>query len=274
MTAGHDGRAERDARAGHDGRAGQDARAGHAGCGGQTPPGGTGTDPLMAAITGDPLPPGARADAAALAEHRSAVSDVALLREQLGVIAQALSEPPAAGRAPAPVAPARTRAPRPRRRPLALVLGTLAVACAAAVATGLGGLPFGADGDTGEASGASAADAGAKTEAPAHGAPGLLACARLVAEGTVTAVERVPGTDRYRVTLDVTRSYRPADGDDRAAFTLEGAPARLRAGDEVLVVMPRHGTVPDALFVGEREIAPERAALGAARPPSPGPTCT
>ncbi|MFF8449344.1 hypothetical protein ACF06Q_16850 [Streptomyces leeuwenhoekii] len=233
----------------------------------------------MAAITGDPLPPGARADAAALAEHRSAVSDVALLREQLGLIAQALAEPPAAGRAPAPApgpAPARTRtrAPRPRRRPLALALGTLAVACAAAVATGLGGLPVGADGDTGEASGASAADAGAKTDAPAYRAPGLLACARLVAEGTVTAVERVPGTGRYRVALDVTRSYRPAEGDDRAAFTLEGAPARLRAGDEVLVVLPRHGSVPDALFVGEREIAPERAALGAARPPSPGPSCT
>ncbi|AJP05629.1 hypothetical protein TU94_11440 [Streptomyces cyaneogriseus subsp. noncyanogenus] len=231
----------------------------------------------MAAITGDPLPPGARADAAALAEHRSAVSDVALLREQLGLIAQALTEPPAAGRAPAPApgpAPARPRAPRPRRRPLALVLGTLAAACAAAVATGLGGLPLGADGDTGEASGVSAADAGAKTDAPASGVPGLLACARLVAEGTVTALERVPGTGRYRVTLEVTRSYRPAEGDGRAAFTLEDAPARLRAGDEVLVVLPRHGSVPDALFVGEREIAPERAAVGAARPASPEPSCT
>jgi hypothetical protein len=137
--------------------------------------------------------------------------------------------------------------------------------------TGLGWLLVRADGGAADAAGASAADAGGKTRAPAYAAP--LACAPLVAEGTVTAVERVPGTGRYRVTLEVTRSYRPAEGEDRAVFTLDGAPARLRPGDEVLVALPRDGAVPDALFVGEGEIAPERAALTAARSASPGPSC-
>ncbi|NEY33481.1 hypothetical protein GTU99_14975 [Streptomyces sp. PRKS01-65] len=153
------------------------------------------------------------------------------------------------------------------------MLGTLAVACAAAVAAGLAWPLVPADGGGGEAASGAAADAGAKSRAPAYTAPGPLACARLVAEGTVTAVDRVPGTGRYRVTLDVTRSYRPAEGEERAAFTLEDAPARLRTGEAVLVALPRQGAVPDALFVGEREIAPERAALTAAGSASPGPAC-
>ncbi|EGX56000.1 hypothetical protein SZN_30107, partial [Streptomyces zinciresistens K42] len=39
-----------------------------------------GTDPLMAAITGEPLSPEDRADAAFTAEHRAAAADVAVLR--------------------------------------------------------------------------------------------------------------------------------------------------------------------------------------------------
>lgn len=65
-----------------------------------------GVDALLAAITGEPLTDEARADAAFMAEHRSAAADVALLREQLGIIGHALAEPmppaPAPGHAPAP----------------------------------------------------------------------------------------------------------------------------------------------------------------------------
>ncbi|NEC75920.1 hypothetical protein G3I25_30835, partial [Streptomyces rochei] len=43
-----------------------------------------GQDALLAAITGEPLPPGAGADARD--EHRAAVADVALLRAQLDVL--------------------------------------------------------------------------------------------------------------------------------------------------------------------------------------------
>lgn len=42
-----------------------------------------GADPLMAALTGEPLPPGAEADPACLAAHRAARTDLALLREHL-----------------------------------------------------------------------------------------------------------------------------------------------------------------------------------------------
>ncbi|MEV5358713.1 hypothetical protein AB0L15_37690, partial [Streptomyces sp. NPDC052693] len=52
--------------------------------------GGADGDPLMAAITGEPLPQDA--DAAARAEHRAARADVALLREQLGLVGDALAD--------------------------------------------------------------------------------------------------------------------------------------------------------------------------------------
>lgn len=293
MTAGHaghtghagpdepDGRPGRDGPAGRDGR---DGRAGHpksAGRDGHDYDGGAAADPLMAAVTGEPLPPRARSDAGLRGEYRSAVADVALLREQLGVIAEALVERPGAVAAPAPPPePARVRPPRPRRRPRRrpLALGTLAVACAGAVAVGLGWPLVRAGGGAGEAAGSgAAADAGAKADASAgysFGGAGSLACAALVAEGTVTAVERVPGADGYRVTLRVTRAYRTAAGErESVRFVLDGGAVRLHPGDRVLVGSARQGAKPEALFVGEREIAPERAALTAAGLASPAPSC-
>ncbi|MGF0171542.1 hypothetical protein ACQF36_13840 [Streptomyces sp. Marseille-Q5077] len=71
-----------------------------------------GVDALMAAITGEPLTDEARADAAFMAEHRSAAADVALLREQLGIIGHALTEP-----MPASPAPERPRNPPPYDSP-------------------------------------------------------------------------------------------------------------------------------------------------------------
>ncbi|MER6091866.1 hypothetical protein [Streptomyces bluensis] len=53
-----------------------------------------GMDALMAAITDEPLPEGALDDTAFAAEHRSALADVALLREQLGLIGHALAGDP------------------------------------------------------------------------------------------------------------------------------------------------------------------------------------
>ncbi|WP_330339945.1 hypothetical protein [Streptomyces sp. NBC_00557] len=53
-----------------------------------------GMDALMAAITGEPLPEEARRDPAFLARHRAAEADVAVLRDQLSRIAQALTGEP------------------------------------------------------------------------------------------------------------------------------------------------------------------------------------
>ena len=147
-----------------------------------------GHDALMAALTGEPLPPGADADSRDA--YRSAAADVALLREQLGILGRVLGEPPPEPEAarPAPVA-----RPRPRRRPLRLALGTLAVACAGVVVAGLGWLVVQGPGSSADDAAADSAASGAEQGGPAaggktgagFGTPRYLACARLVAEGTV-----------------------------------------------------------------------------------------
>ncbi|MDI9834801.1 hypothetical protein [Streptomyces sp. KAU_LT] len=243
-----------------------------------------GADALMTAITGDPLPPGAREDAAFLAEHRAAEADLAVLREQLGVIGRALAEPPPAAPAPAPAPVRPVRAPaRPRRRAFTLALGGLAVTAAASVMAGLGWLIAGGAGEGDSAS----ADAGSAAEkqsdaaaAPAFGSPRYLACSRLVAEGEATAVERLPGTSTVRITLRLTRTYHPdgdAPGDKPGAeqvFVVDDSVVPgIRAGDPVLVGVPRDARQPDFWAVGERDIAPERAGITAALPEARGLAC-
>ncbi|MEU0223712.1 hypothetical protein ABZ177_05090 [Streptomyces sp. NPDC006284] len=242
-----------------------------------------GDDALMAAITGEPLPPGADADAEAA--YRSATADVALLREQLGVLGRSLGGPPPA-RGAAPVArPAR----RPRRRPFALALGTLAVACAGAVMAGLGWLVVQGGGATDTGADSAAADdkrAGSAEAGVAFGSPRYLACARVVAEGTVTGAEPLPGTGTHRITLDVTRSYKPEarpDGADAAdpvtpadepmTFVLDDTTARLSAGDHALIGVPRYGDTPDTVITGEEALAAERARITASLPESRTLTC-
>ncbi|MGW0496365.1 hypothetical protein ACWD0Z_13290 [Streptomyces sp. NPDC003007] len=202
-----------------------------------------GADPLMVALTDEPLPPEAHEDAAFLAEHRSAAADVALLREQLGITGHALSEAPEAEPAhredPAPVLSA-----RPRRRPLAIAVAALAVACAGTLVTGMGWLLVQTRGDSGDAASGSSAqqDSGgdAKLSAPGYGA-----CARLIVEGDVTGIEPVPGTAQDRITLEVTRSYKAAEEKDEVTFVIDRAvDPRLRTGDHVLDGIPASRGVP------------------------------
>ncbi|KUL32058.1 hypothetical protein [Streptomyces regalis] len=214
----------------------------------------TGADALLAAITGEPLPDDARADAAFMAEHRSAAADVALLREQLGLIGQALTEPPAEAKAPEPV-PLR-RPSRVRRRAFTLAFGTLAVAAVASVVAGLGWLV--SQGGDGLASGGSADEASSKQAGADFGSPRYLACARLVVEGDVTAVVPVPGTAQERITLRVTRFYQPDKSDDEeVTFAMEEGV--VHQGEHVLVGVPQHAAAPDLWAVGEKDIAVERA---------------
>lgn len=214
-------------------------------------------DPLMAVITDEPLTDAARADAAYLAEHRSATADVALLREQLGVLGAVLTEEPdRTAQAPAPV---RVR-PHRRRFPV-LALGAAGIAAAGATVAGLGWLLVQANGGASQnvQSSADEAQSDAKTGGPL-GSPEYLACARLVAEGEVTKARPVPGTGEERVTLDVTRSYKPAKGSAEVTFTIP-AGAGLDEGVEVLVTI-RHGrTSPDFWLVGEEAIADQRLLL-------------
>ncbi|GAA2579079.1 hypothetical protein GCM10010304_20460 [Streptomyces roseoviolaceus] len=63
-------------------------RDGSDGCGGGEY---DGMDALMAALVGGPVPEGARQDAGYMAAHRAAVTDVALLREQLTLMGDTLA---------------------------------------------------------------------------------------------------------------------------------------------------------------------------------------
>ncbi|MGW1273270.1 hypothetical protein [Streptomyces sp. NPDC002491] len=269
-----------------------------------------GLDALMAAICDEPLPDESRADDAFMAEHRSATADLALLREQLGALADALTAEPAEPAGPADRAgrrgvpahrPGRVRRPRPSRpsrfpqpsRPTAaarlrpLVLRAAGVAAAGAMVFGVGWGVFqvgqGASDDA-DAKASSASDEGTGAgRAGSEGAgdsgsplgdPGYLVCARLVVEGEVTDVRPLPGTARERVTLRVTHAYRPAVSAPEAGFEMERDMDPLLAeGDRVLVALGRGSATPDVWAVGEADIAPERTALLRALPETDGLTC-
>ncbi|MDX3803080.1 hypothetical protein [Streptomyces sp. AK04-3B] len=262
-----------------------------------------GLDALMAAIADEPLPDESRADDAFMAEHRSATADLALLREQLGLLADALTAQPAA-RTEQRTAPAhrpgRFRRPRPRAsrfpspsRPTPtarlrpLVLRAAGVAAAGAMVFGAGWavvqVQHGASDDA-DAKASAASDAGAGADGSgAKGAensgspladPGYLVCTRLVVEGEVTDVRPLPGTTRERVTLRVTHAYRPAVSTPEAAFEMEhDMDPLLAAGDHVLVALGRASATPDVWAVGEADIAPERTALARALPETDGLAC-
>lgn len=264
--------------------AGRDGRDGYAGPDGLDRT--TGTDALMAAITDEPLSDEARADAAFMAEHGSAVADLALLREQLGIIGRALAEQAAPVPVPEPEpkpdpvpAPAPARQPsRARRRMFSVALGGLAVATAASVLVGLGWLlrQTGA-GDAmsaGEGSAADSKQAASPAAGTAFGSPHYLVCSRLVAEGRATAVERLAGTRSLRVTLRMTRYYKPDKGEQELTFVVdENVVPGLREGDQVLIGVPQGGRQPDFWAVGERNIAPERPWITASLPKSRKLTC-
>lgn len=146
-----------------------------------------GMDALMAALLDEPLPEDALRDAEYVASHEAAVADLALLREQLGLIGEALAAPdedaatgvapgrvgaarpgdtagaetdpgPVSGPASAPTAsvtPLPSRPPRARRA-LRITGGTLAAAAAASVVLviGWGVLQTGGGASTSKSSGA------------------------------------------------------------------------------------------------------------------------
>ncbi|MGW7566008.1 hypothetical protein ACWGJV_07000 [Streptomyces tendae] len=235
-----------------------------------------GYDALMAAITGEPLPPDAGADARG--EHRSATADVALLREQLHLLGDALGEPVVRERPRAAAAP-----PPRRRRPFRLAVGVLAAACAGVLVTGLGWLVVQSGSGASEDAASSAADkSAARPSSPAagqeaavvFGTPRYLACARLVAEGTVTAADPVPGAARHRITLRVTRAYAPEESTGTAtAFVLDDTLATLAPGDRVLVGALRDRPTADTVITGERNIATARTWITTSLPESRTLTC-
>ncbi|MER7186537.1 hypothetical protein ABT404_44970 [Streptomyces hyaluromycini] len=258
MTAEHD---DHDDRERHDGRGEEE------------------TDALFAVLMDEPLSDEQRADPAFMAEHRAATADLALLREQLGIIGDILAEPPPAAPLPRPRPAARRR---PWQHPGVRALGfagALAAAFAGAV-FGIGWLAAnggssamsnGAGSDKAADSASGTAGQGGKEQAVG---PGYLACARLVVEGTVTEVRQLPGSGEERVTLRVTRAYKPAKTAKEVEFLFEdGTDARVRTGARLLVGITRGQQVPDRYAVGESEIAPERSWIVRDLPESRTLTC-
>ncbi|MBL1105064.1 hypothetical protein JK361_10755 [Streptomyces sp. 5-8] len=318
-------------------------------------------DALMAAITGDPLPEEARRDPAFLAGHRAAETDVAVLRDQLAWLAEALTgevrEETAGGAVPGDAAPggavtrdvvtedavprdasgvgasasgtsvvdasvggtsvvdasvggasvgdalvggasaedavrvvpparrprSRTRPagparpPRPRRpggprRALRIALGSLAGAAAFALALGFGWLvtqggPAGDNGGSVKRADAASAESG--TDWRLADPERELACSRLVVEGTVTRVERQGQDASSRVTLTVSRSYKPAEGPGEADFLLDpGTRPVPRPGQHVLAAVGRGERYASLWAVGDARVAAERARITDALPGS------
>ncbi|MEU6351155.1 hypothetical protein ABZ896_17745 [Streptomyces sp. NPDC047072] len=226
-------------------------------------------DALMAAITGEEPTDAARADAAFMAEYRSAETDLVLLREQLGLIADTLAEATPAAK-PVPLRPSRAR-----RRARAVAFGTLAAAAVAGVVTGLGWLS-GHTGVSNLTSGSSDDSGASKAEASARfGSPAYLACATTVAEGEVTVLKELPATGELQVTVDVSRYYKPDRGTARLTYVISeyDPPEPLTVGSRVLFGVSEGSARPDHWAVGGQEVATERAWITASLPEARGLAC-
>ncbi len=242
-------------------------------------------DALMLALTGAPVPPSARGDERFLAEHAAAVADVAALRDHLRTVGEALARGP--GDAAPPPRPRPVRGAGVRRRALLALAATLAAGL-------LGGLVWlGASGGPGAGNdaGAGAAKGDGQSSDAGAGAPsgggegeqhddagklspeGYVACARLIVEGTVESVETLPGGLQDRITLDVSRSYKPAEAPDEVTFVLDvTADPPLRAGDRALIGVPKGEASPDLWTTGA-DIAEDRAWILKALPKARDRTC-
>ncbi|MFI2200945.1 hypothetical protein ACH47Z_09245 [Streptomyces sp. NPDC020192] len=245
-----------------------------------------GMDALMAAITGEPVPEEARRDPAFRAEHRAAEADVAVLREQLALLAEVLtgeaaSEAQEEGSAHT-ARPLRPGRPSRRRRALRIALGSLAGAAAFALVVGFGWMVTHTTGsEDNSATAASAGKAAGRAPAKVSGDSGrpdgpalTLACSRLVVEGTVAGVQPQKPSHWSRITLTVIRSYKPAHGPAEVSFLLDGgAKPAPRTGQHVLVTVGLEQRNARLWAVGDTRVAVNRAWITEALPASGHLTC-
>jgi hypothetical protein len=249
------------------------------------------TDALLAAITDEPLPQEALDDPEFMAEHRSAVADVAALREQLMVMGDTLAAESERSQAdPAPVRTAKPPKPAARswqpRRYVGLALGTLVVTMGTTLLGGLVwlGVQSGGEGDAGTSSADSAAgraESGHKEDtAPDAGEKPFLpemyiACSKVLVEGTVLSVTPRDDGD-VRVVLEVKRYLRPertvAEQPTIAVDLYGSARADLKAGVDTLVRVPIDTQAPQEWRVGP-EAAEEGDGLVDALPEAHGLKC-
>jgi hypothetical protein len=257
------------------------------------------TAALLAAITDEPLPQEALDDPEFMAEHRSAVADVAALREQLLIMGDSLAVESERSRAAAPVPPRSAKAEAKPRKPAArswqprryagLALGALVIAMGTTL---LGGLVWlgvqsgGADaGGSSADSAASRAESGSGDDTAAGEGDGgdekpfapetYIACSKVLVEGTVLRVTPRDDGD-VRVVLEVKRYFRPertvAEQPTIAVNLYDSARADLKAGVDALVRVPIHTQEPQEWKVGS-EAAEDRDGLVDALPGAHGLKC-
>ncbi|MGI3197635.1 hypothetical protein ACRJ4W_01005 [Streptomyces sp. GLT-R25] len=220
-----------------------------------------GMDALMAALTDEPLPEDARDDAEFLAEHRSALADIALLRDQLRLMGDTLAtETPATE--PQPLTkpkplrtPRQLREPKPFRPPKAagpsrppwyrryagVALGTLVVGAGTAMLGGMVWLGVQGGGAGGSSDSSAAKEDSGAGDSSLYSPEMHLACSKVLVEGTVQSI--TPTDDgNVRVVLKVKRYYRPeqsvAEHPTITVTLLDSARADLKVGTYTLVRVP------------------------------------
>ncbi|NGO48088.1 hypothetical protein [Streptomyces ureilyticus] len=248
------------------------------------------TDALLAAITDEPLSQEALDDPEFMAEHRSAVADVAALREQLMVMGEALAAESERSPAdtvpvttPKPAKPARSWQPR---RYAGLAVGALVIAMGTTLLGGLvwlgvqnsGGGDAGVSSDSaaGKAESSSGEDTARNEQGEKPFAPEpYIACSKVLVQGTVLSVTRRDDGD-VRVVLEVKRYLRPertvAEHPTIAVNLYDSARADLKVGVDALVRVPIHTQEPQEWKVGP-EAADARDELVDALPGAHGLKC-
>lgn len=181
-------------------------------------------DELMAVLLGQPAPDDG--DAAAAARYAAADRDMTVLGEQLHLVGDRLAAPEAgAGGA--------TGSRWTRKGTLALAASVVIAACLAG--TGILWSVAQPSGEHGDAK---------LTE------EGLMACARVVADGTVSRTERVGGL--VRVVLTVDRYLKPDKGPRETSFLVTGEEEDyFRPGRPMVVIVSRFPGEGVESFTGE-----------------------
>ncbi|MFE2290076.1 hypothetical protein [Streptomyces sp. NPDC059452] len=215
-------------------------------------------DALMAVLLGEPAPEG---DGPAARRHEEARQDMEVLGAQLRLIGDRLGASAPGTYESAATAPRVRLLSLPRRgRPRGR---TLALAACALVVTALAGAGL---------LRAIATSAEEEGYAAKLSEDGIVACARLVVDGTVLRTERV--AQGVRVVLDVERSLKPERAPARAAFLVPGEEADLyRPGTPVTVVVSRFPDEPVTAYTRDGERADAWDRLSAALPASRGLEC-